>query len=364
MKIMTILGTRPEIIRLSLIIKKLDTYSHHILVHTGQNFDDNLSLVFFKELGVREPDYYLGVQADSFAGQIGKILIEIEKVILEEKPDRILVLGDTNSGLASIVARRLGIPVFHMEAGNRCFDSRVPEEVNRVIIDHCSSIFLPYTHKSKENLLGEGIRNELIYVIGNPIYEVITHFSAEIEASKVFQKFGLEFRKYFLVTMHREENVDDEYRLKGAFTGIDRISAEYNFPVICSVHPRTRSKIEQSKLEIPNKDITLSEPFGFFDFVHLEKNAACVITDSGTVQEECCIFGTPNITIRDVTERPETIECGSNILASVSPKVMLKSVEIALGEPRNWEPPPEYLDKNVSSKVVKIVVGYLTELGG
>jgi len=358
MKIMTILGTRPEIIRLSLIIKKLDTYSHHILVHTGQNFDDNLSAVFFKELGLREPNHYLGVRADTFAGQIGKILIEIEKVILEEKPDRILVLGDTNSGLSSIVARRLGIPVFHMEAGNRCFDSRVPEEVNRVIIDHCSNIFLPYTHKSKENLLGEGINNELIYVIGNPIYEVITHFSAEIEASNIFQRFGLEPQKYFLVTMHREENVDDEYRLKGAFTGIDRISAEYNFPAICSIHPRTRSKIEQSKLEIPNKDIILSEPLGFFDFVHLEKNAACVITDSGTVQEECCIFGTPNITIRDVTERPETIECGSNILASVSPKVMLKAVEIALGETKKWKPPEEYLEKEVSAKVLKILLGF------
>jgi UDP-N-acetylglucosamine 2-epimerase (non-hydrolysing) len=362
MKIMTILGTRPEIIRLSLIIKKLDTYSHHILVHTGQNFDDKLSSIFFQELGLREPDYYLGVKADTFAGQIGKILIETEKIILEERPDRILVLGDTNSGLASIVARRMGIPVFHMEAGNRCFDTRVPEEVNRIIIDHCSSIFLPYTHKSKENLLGEGIRNELIYVIGNPIYEVITHFSSEIENSNILEKFGLQPEKYFLVTMHREENVNDEYRLKGTFTGIDRICAEYNYPAICSVHPRTRNKIEQFKLEIPNRDIILSEPFGFFDFVHLEKNAACVITDSGTVQEECCIFGTPNITIRDVTERPETIECGSNILASVSPKIMLKAVEIALGEPRNWEPPHEYLDKNVSSKVVKIVVGYMKEL--
>ncbi len=358
MKIMTILGTRPEIIRLCLIIKKLDIYSHHILVHTGQNFDDQLSKIFFQELGLRDPDYFLGIHEDTFASQIGKIFIETEKIFLKEKPDRILILGDTNSGLASIVARRIGIPVFHLEAGNRCYDSCVPEEVNRVVIDHCSSIFLPYTHRSKENLLAEGFRNESIYVIGNPIYEVITHFNKEIDKSNILNSFNVKPREYFLVTMHRQENVDDEYRLKGAFTGIDRISAEYNFPAVCSVHPRTKSKIEQFKLEVPNKDIILSQPFGFFDFIHLEKNATCVITDSGTVQEECCIFGTPNITIRDVTERPETIECGSNILASVSPKIMLKAVEMALGERHSWKPPQEYLDENVSEKVTKIILQY------
>jgi UDP-N-acetylglucosamine 2-epimerase (non-hydrolysing) len=361
MKLMTVLGTRPEIIRLSLIIKKLDQYCEHILVHTGQNFDDNLSSVFFKELDLREPDHYLGIKADTFGKQIGQIMIEAEKVIIKEKPDRILILGDTNSGLVSIIARRMGIPVFHMEAGNRCFDYRVPEEANRVIIDHCSTILLPYTYRSKENLRREGFSNEAIYVIGNPIHEVISHFSKEIEKSKILDTLSIKPKNYFLVTMHRAENVDDEYRMKSIFTGLDRISCEYNFPVICSTHPRTRNKIEQFGIKITNNDIRLSDPFGFFDFIHLEKNSACVITDSGTVQEECCIMGIPNITIRDVTERPETIECGSNMLTSISPKIMMKAVDIALHENHEWQPPPEYLDNSVSSKVIKVILGYLSE---
>lgn len=358
MKVMTILGTRPEIIRLSLIIPKLDKYCKHVLVHTGQNFDDNLSSIFFSDLGVREPDYYLGVRADTFGKQIGKILIEAEKVILKEKPDRILVLGDTNSGLVSIIAKRMGIPVFHMEAGNRCFDNRVPEEVNRIAIDHCSTILLPYTYRSKEHLLNEGINNEVIYVIGNPINEVITHYSKEIEKSKILNTLGVKSQKYFLVTMHREENVDDEDRLRNIITGLEKISKEYKLPAICSLHPRTKSKIERFKLRTNHKNIRFSVPFGFFDFIHLEKNAACVITDSGTVQEECCIFGVPNITIRDVTERPETIESGSNMLTSVSPDLMAKAIKIVMAEKRDWDPPEGYLNTNVSSKIIKIILGY------
>lgn len=359
MKIMTILGTRPEIIRLSLIIKKLDKYCDHVLVHTGQNFDDSLSSIFFSDLGLREPDYYLGVRGDTFGEQIGKIIMETEKVILKEKPDRILVLGDTNSGLAAIVAKRMGIPVFHMEAGNRCFDDRVPEEVNRRIIDHSSTILLPYTYRSKENLLNEGIAPEAIYITGNPIYEVIEHYSKQIENSQIMNELNVQPKRYFLVTMHRAENVDDEDRLKNLLVGLDMINKKYAFPVICSLHPRTKSKIEQFKLETSNKDIRFLTPFGFFDFIALEKNALCVITDSGTVQEECCIFKVPNITIRDVTERPETIESGSNMLASVSPDFMLKSVEVVLNENREWQPPAEYAEKGVSSKVVKIILGYL-----
>lgn len=359
MKIMTILGTRPEIIRLSLIIKKLDEYCEHILVHTGQNFDDTLSSIFFHELKLREPNYYLGVRADSFGEQIGKIIAETEKVMLQEKPHRILILGDTNSGLAAITAKRMGIPVFHIEAGIRCFDDRVPEEVNRRIIDHCSTILLAYTQRSKENLLREGIANEAIYVIGNPICEVIEHYSKEIAGSKVLSKSNLQPQQYFLVTMHRAENVDNKDRLNCLLIGLDEINKEYGFPVICSLHPRTKSKIEQFGLKITNENIRLSVPFGFFDYIALEKNALCVITDSGTVQEECCIFKVPSITIRDVTERPETIESGSNMLASVSPDLIRKSIDIVTKEKCHWEPPAEYLDKNVSSKVVKIVLGYL-----
>jgi len=363
MKVMTVLGTRPEIIRLSLIIKKLDQYCDHILVHTGQNFEDSLNSIFFNDLGLREPDYYLGIKGDTFGEQIGKIIIETEKVILKEKPDRILILGDTNSGLVSIVAKRMGIPVFHMEAGNRCFDDRVPEEVNRRIIDHCSTMLLPYTHRSKENLLNEGIANEAIYVIGNPIFEVIEHYSKEIESSEILDKLNVQPQEYFLVTMHRAESVDDENRLKSLLAGLDEINRKYMLPVICSLHPRTKSKMEQFNLKASNKNIHFVVPLGFFDFVALEKNALCVITDSGTVQEECCIFKVPNITIRDVTERPETIESGSNMLTSVSPDLMLKSIEIVLNEKHQWEPPVEYLERDVSSKVVKIILGYLRNAG-
>ena len=361
MKVMTVLGTRPEIIRLSLIIKKLDRYCHHILVHTGQNFEDSLNAIFFTELKLREPDYYLGVRGDSFAEQIGKIIIEIEKVILKEKPERILILGDTNSGLVSIVAKRMGIPVFHMEAGNRCFDYRVPEEVNREVIDHSSTILFPYTYRSKENLLNEGIASEKIHVIGNPIHEVIEYHAKEIESSQILDKLNLRPQQYFLVTMHRAENVDDKDRLKNLLLSLDEINKKYTLPVVCSLHPRTKSKIEQFSLKVSSENIHLLEPFGFFDFISLEKNALCVITDSGTVQEECCIFKVPNITIRDVTERPETLDSGSNMLTSVSPDLILNSLEVVLNEKCEWEPPPEYLTKNVSSKVAKILLGYINE---
>ena len=358
-RVMTVLGTRPEIIRLSLVIKKLDRYCKHVLVHTGQNFDSNLSSIFFRDLGLREPDYYLGVKGDTPGEQIGKIITETEKVISKENPDRILILGDTNSGLVSIAAKRMGIPVFHMEAGNRCFDYRVPEEVNRKIIDHSSTILLPYTHRSKENLLNEGITGECIYVIGNPIFEVIEHYSTEIEASKVLANLDVVPRGYFLVTMHRAESVDEKDRLGDLLSGLDEVSRKYTVPVVCSLHPRTKNKMEQFGFEINNENILLSTPFGFFDFVALEKNAMCVITDSGTVQEECSILRVPNVTVRDVTERPETIECGSNILAGTSPDWMLKAVDIALSERCEWNAPSGYLDGNVSSRVVKIVLGYL-----
>jgi len=359
MKVMTVLGTRPEIIRLSLIIQKLDRYCEHVLVHTGQNFEDSLSSIFFTELKLREPDYYLGIRGNSFAEQIGQIIIEIEKVIVKENPERILVLGDTNSGLVSIVARRMGIPVFHLEAGNRCFDYHVPEEVNRKIIDHSSTIFFPYTYRSKENLLNEGIASEKIYVIGNPIYEVIEHYAQDIDSSQILSKLKIQPQQYFLVTMHRAENVDDQDRLKSLLISLDEVNKKYALPVICSLHPRTKSKIEQFALQPDNEHVHLLEPFGFFDFTALEKQAQCVITDSGTVQEECCIFRVPNVTVRDVTERPETIESGSNMLTGVAPDLILSALEVVLNEGCDWEPPTEYLTRNVSSKVVKILLGYI-----
>ena len=356
MKVMTILGTRPEIIRLSIIIKKLDKYCEHILVHTGQNFDDSLSKIFFDELELREPDFYLGVRGETFGEQIGKILIESEKVINKVVPDRILILGDTNSGLVSIVAKRMGIPIYHMEAGNRCFDDSVPEEVNRRIIDHSSSILLPYTHNSKENLLREGIGINRIYVIGNPIYEVINAHNEEIKKSKIFEKLKIDPQKYFLVTTHREENVDLRDRLSNILTALEKIQRKYKMPVICSLHPRTENKMKSFSLTLDNKNIHFQEPFGFFDFIALEQRAFCVITDSGTVQEECCIFKVPNITIRDVTERPETIEAGSNIIAGIDLEKIMRCLEVALKQPPDWDIPEEYIVNNVSSTAVKIIL--------
>lgn len=357
---MTILGTRPEIIRLSRIIEKLDALCEQVLVHTGQNYDYTLDKIFFQQLGVREPNHYLGARG-SFGEQIGTILAQSERIMLAEKPDRFLVLGDTNSSLAAIMAKRLGIPVYHMEAGNRCYDDRVPEEVNRHIIDHSSDILLPYTERSRANLLREGIPGGRIYVTGNPINEVIRHYARQISKSTVLVSLKLKAGQYFLVTMHRAENVDQKDRLKNLILALDKIGKKYALPVIVSLHPRAKNRMEQFGLKVSNKNIRFLEPFGFFDFITLEKNARCVITDSGTVQEECCIFRVPNITIRDVTERPETLESGSNILVSVSPGLILSSLEVVLNDTHEWEPPPEYLVTNVSSKVVKILLGYLNE---
>jgi UDP-N-acetylglucosamine 2-epimerase (non-hydrolysing) len=357
MKMMTILGTRPEIIRLSRIIPLLDRYCEHVLVHTGQNYDPTLYDIFFEELGIRPPDHVLECKAESVMGQICEILTECERIIQAEKPDRLLVLGDTNSALSAIVAKRMGIPVYHMEAGNRCYDDRVPEEVNRRIIDHCSDILLPYTERSRANLLREGIPGERIYVTGNPIKEVLDHYAPQIDASPILEELRLQTGKYFLVTLHRAENIDIDNRLNKFVEALNRLHVEYAVPIIWSVHPHTRNRLKyQSKA--PNPGVRALEPLGLFEFVHLEQNAMCVLTDSGTVQEECCIFKVSNVTLRDVTERPETIDVGSNMLSGTDPDSILRCVKTVLGQPRNWQPPREYLVPDVSSTVVKIVLGY------
>lgn len=355
MKIMTILGTRPEIIRLSLIIKKLDKHCTHVLVHTGQNYDPNLKDVFLDSLEVRQPDYYLDARG-RFGEQAGIILKESEAVMLKEKPDRLLILGDTNSGLAAITAKRLGIPVFHMEAGNRCYDDRVPEEVNRRIIDHSSDILMPYTQHSRENLLAEGIPSRRIYVTGNPIKEVIDFYAEAIKTSSVLKDLGLKKKNYFLVTLHRAENVDIPERLQQFMTALSQLHKEYGQPVVCSLHPRTRQKMKDFIIAV--EGVTFLEPLGFFPFVHLEQHARCVLSDSGTVQEECCIFKVPSVTLRDTTERPETVEAGSNILSGSDPERILECVNVALARPPDWLPPKEYLAENVSETVLKIILGY------
>jgi UDP-N-acetylglucosamine 2-epimerase (non-hydrolysing) len=359
MKIMTVLGTRPEIIRLSRVIDKLDRLCKQVLVHTGQNYDVNLNDIFFQQFGVRKPDQFLGVRGDTFGEQIGKIIAATEKVMLSEKPDKMLVLGDTNSSLAAIVAKRLGIPVYHMEAGNRCYDDRVPEEVNRRIIDHSSDILMPYTERSRANLLREGIEGNRIYVTGNPIFEVIRHYDPAIRKSNILTQLRLEPQKYFLVTMHREENVDVEARLRSLTQALILLHKEYKMPIICSLHPRTKNRMQRFGLDVKTNLIRFHAPFGFFDFIALERNAFCVLSDSGTVQEECCISRVANVTIRDVTERPETIECGSNMLSGADPGTILQCVRTVLGQKCKWTIPQEYLAEHVSNTVIKILLGFL-----
>lgn len=356
-KIATILGTRPEIIRLSLIIKRLDKLAEHVLVHTGQNYEESLNDIFFKELGIRKADYFMEVKSATLGGQIANIMEGTEKVLRSVNPDKVLLLGDTNSCLSAIIAERMGIPVYHLEAGNRCFDLKVPEEVNRKIIDSISSHAIPYTPGSRENLLNEGIHPSRIFVSGNPIYEVLCHYADKIERSNVLERLKLESGKYFLLTAHRAENVDVRERLMQIFEGLDQINQEYGLPVICSIHPRTKSKLLQFHIDVPNKQIRLYEPFGFFDFVKLEKNALCVLTDSGTVQEECCIFNVPTVTVRDSTERPETVQCGSNIVSGVKAEKIFSCTQAMLQGRRTWKYPEGYTDENVSEKVAKHIMG-------
>lgn len=357
MKVMTILGTRPEVVRLSTIIPKLDSLCDHVLVHTGQNFDYNLNDVFFKELRVRTPDQYLNARG-SFGEQMATILHGIEKLLKQERPDRFLVLGDTNSSLAAIMVKRIGIPVFHMEAGNRCYDDRVPEETNRRLIDHSSDVLMPYTERSRSNLLREGIDGRRIFVTGNPIYEVLNAYREQIEQSKIHGELGLATRKYFLVTMHRAENVDVGSRLQSLTRAFSALHVEYGIPVIVSTHPHTRQRLQASGISMQEDGIRYLEPFGFFDFVKLEQNAYCVLSDSGTVQEECSIFGVPSVTIRDTTERPETLEYGSNILSGTETDSVLRSVKVVLAKTGCFATPPEYLRENVSNTVRQLVLGY------
>jgi len=358
MKIATVLGTRPEIIRLSRVIEKLDNLCNHILIHTGQNYDPTLNDIFFKELAVRTPDHILGCRAAHFGEQVGQILTRVEKVLVEERPDRLLILGDTNSGLAAFIAKRMGIPVYHMEAGNRCFDDRVPEEVNRRVIDHSSDVLMPYTERSRANLLREGIESNRIFVTGNPIKEVIDHYQPQIDASKILAKLKVQKQQYFLVTMHRAENVDIESRLRALTTSLEAIHKQYGFPIICSLHPRTKSKMTAFGLNPDDVEVRFLEPLGLFDFIALERDAFCVLSDSGTVQEECCLFKVPNVTVRDVTERPETVECGSNMLSGADPDIIQKSVIAVTDFSCQWNPPKEYMERDVSATVGKIVLGY------
>ncbi|MBK6590620.1 MAG: UDP-N-acetylglucosamine 2-epimerase (non-hydrolyzing) [Acidobacteria bacterium] len=358
MKIMTIFGTRPEIIRLSLVLRVLDQHCEHVTVHTGQNYDESLSDIFIRDLEIRTPDVHLGIKSKSFGDQIGQILTKTDELLEAHKPDRVLILGDTNSALSAIPAARRQIPVFHMEAGNRCYDNRVPEEVNRRIIDHSSTILMPYTERSKDNLVREGIERDRIFITGNPIKEVLDNFSDSIDSSEVMKALNVSPFEYFLVTLHRAENVDSAERIKKIFDALSQVATKFGKTVLISVHPRTAEKLEQHGIRPASPNIRLLKALGFFDFVKLEKNSLAVLTDSGTVQEECAIFGIPNVTLRDVTERPETIECGSNILAGAETSAIVEAVGLAIAQPAAWTAPKEYLAENVSQTVSKIMLGY------
>lgn len=358
MKVMTILGTRPEIIRLSLIISLLDQLAEkHILVHTGQNYDRALSDIFFEQMKIRTPDVTLQLHSHSFGSQVGQMFQEVEKLLFTYQPERVLLLGDTNSALCSIVAERMGIAVYHMEAGNRCYDLRVPEELNRKIIDTTSSFNLPYTPGSRENLLREGMNPQRIWVSGNPIREVLTYYESDIEQSQVLQEQHVTPNEYLLVTMHRAENVDYPSRLKELVQGLHLLAIEFGFPILCSVHPRTKQRLAEQNLSAPHPLIRFSPPYSFFDFVKLEKEAFLVLTDSGTVQEECCIFGVPTVTVRDTTERPETIVCGSNTLSGLSSQRMLSSSKLMISRRGEWKLPEGYGDLDVSQKVAQFLLG-------
>ena len=358
MKIMTVLGTRPEIIRLSRVIEQLDRCSEQIVVFTGQNYDPNLSTLFFEQLRVRKSNYNLETRADTTWAQIGNILSQTDAILAKEKPDRFLILGDTNSALTAQCAKRRRIPVYHMEAGNRCYDDRVPEEVNRRIIDHSSDVLLPYTNRSRDNLLREAFHPNRIYVTGNPIKEVIDSYASEIDACSILKQMGLQSGQYFLITLHRAENVDPEPRLFSFMDTFGSLAARFNIPVLLSLHPRTRDRLAKAGRAEPPKGVQFLDPPGFFEFIHLEKHAKALLSDSGTVQEEGCIMQIPTVTLRDVTERPETLECGSNILTGCITDSILGCLDIVLARDGRWTPPAEYLEPRVSLTIANLMLGY------
>ncbi len=360
LKLMTIVGTRPEIIKLSEIIKKCDLYFEHILVHTGQNYDYTLNAVFFEELGLREPDFYLDVVGDNLGHTMGNILAKSYDIMLQEAPDALLVLGDTNSCLSVISAKRLKIPIFHMEAGNRCFDENLPEEINRRIVDHTSDVNLCYTEHARRYLNAEGVPRERTYVVGSPMAEVLTVNADKIEKSNILYTLGLEKGKYILLSAHREENIDDERNFMALMNAINAMAEIYDLPVIYSTHPRSKKFIEQREFQF-HENVKSLRPFGFFDYNNLQRNAFCVVSDSGTIAEEASFFKFPAVSVRTSTERPEALDKGNMIIGSINTEQVLQAVAMAVEMNAAGEigvDVPDYVDVNVSAKVVRIIQSY------
>jgi UDP-N-acetylglucosamine 2-epimerase (non-hydrolysing) len=360
LKLMTIVGTRPEIIKLSEIIKKCDKYFDHILVHTGQNHDYTLNQIFFEELELRNPDIYLGVVGENLGITMGNVLAKSYEVMEKEKPDALLVLGDTNSCLSVISAKRLKIPIFHMEAGNRCFDENLPEEINRRIVDHTSDVNLCYTEHARRYLNFEGISKERTFVVGSPMAEILNKNSEKITKSEVLKTLGLEKGKYILLSAHREENIDNEKNFFELMNAINAMAENYKMPVIYSTHPRSRKFIEQRNFKF-NDLVKNLQPFGFADYNHLQKHAFCVVSDSGTLAEESSYFKFPAVSIRTSTERPEAVDKGNFIIGGITKDQVLQAVNLAVEMNSNnhiGAEVPDYTDESVSTKVVKIIQSY------
>ena len=362
LKVITIVGTRPEIIRLAAVIKRLEQHVDHKMIHTGQNYDYELNQIFFEDLGLRKPDYYLNVDTSSLGHVLGETLIRTEEVLLKERPDAVLILGDTNAAIAGIIATRMKIPIYHMEAGNRSFDLNVPEEINRRIIDHIADFNLVYTENSRRHLLAEGLPHRQVYVTGSPMFEVLNDYKDKILKSDILSKLQLKKDNYFIVSCHREENVDYPGNLKRIITFLNAIAAKYDMPVVVSTHPRTRKRIEAlGELEIDSR-IQWLKPFGFFDYNALQLNAKCAISDSGTISEESSMLNFPAITIRQALERPEAMDAGTIILTGLDPETVLDSIELVLAEFKanggHYDKIcPEYQVTNTSWRVLKLILG-------
>ena len=364
LKVMTVVGTRPEIIRLSRVMARLDSHVDHRIVHTGQNWDYELNEVFFSDLGVRKPDNFLGVDTSSLGTVLGGILIETEKELKAHRPDALLVLGDTNSAISAIMARRLKIPIYHMEAGNRSYDRNVPEETNRKLVDHISDFNLVYTEHARRHLLSEGVHHRRIYLTGSPMREVLDHYRPMIEASDVLSRLSLEPGRYFIVSLHREENVDSKERLGQLVAALNTLAERYDYPVILSTHPRTRNRLEALDRRALDKRVRDLKPFGFHDYNHLQMNAFCAISDSGTIAEESSMLDFPAITPRDAIERPEAMDTGNIVVTGLDTDTITGAVELvtsihaerrAAGE--HCPIPADYSITNTSERVIKLIAG-------
>lgn len=359
-KVMTVLGTRPEIIRLSRVLPLLDRHTDHLLVHTGQNYDHELNAIFFRDLELRPPDLTLEVDTGSLGRVLGGVLVAMEGVLREHRPDAVLILGDTNSSIAGIMAKRFKIPLYHMEAGNRSFDPNVPEEVNRRLIDAISDFNLVYTEHARRHLLAEGHPHRQVYLTGSPLFEVLEHHRVRILASDVLERLGLEPGGYFLASLHREENVDPPEHLRALLGALTALQRRHGVPVVVSTHPRTRARLEALGEGYAQLPLTFAKPFGFLDYNRLQMNARCVLSDSGTITEESAILGFPAVTLRNSMERPEGLDTGSIVITGLDPGVILQGVELVTTLWREGRVPPapaEYRIPNVSQRVVQLIVG-------